>query len=121
MRLKISTASRGQVLIFALILLIVVMIISAAMFSQVTRFLQAGSRSTQWEQATVIADGGADYAVFKLNTTQGYSGNPAISLGAGTFKIDIQDVAGNKKITSTGCIPSWADCKIKRVVKVEVV
>src|SRR3990167_2885795 len=118
-RTEYKIQNQGQILILSLIFLVVVMILSAAMFSQVTRFIQGGSRAVAWEQATVIADAGADYAVFKFNTTQGYSGSPEINLGVGTFRIDIADFGSNKKITSTGCIPSWADCKIKRIVKVE--
>ena len=115
-------AKEGQILVLALILLVVVMIISTSLFSRVIIFLQSGSRSIQWEQATVIADAGADYAVWQLNLNSSYAGNETKPLGTtGEFQIaTITTVGYNKKITSTGCIPApCLSAKVKRVVKVQ--
>ena len=119
---RLSRFARGQVIILPLILLVIVMIISTTMFSRVIMFLQSGSRAVAWEQATSLADAGADYAVWQLNLSSTYAGNETKAIGTtGEFQVGAVTAAGsNKKITSTGCTPTFANCKIKRVVKVEV-
>src|SRR3989344_6776637 len=123
LKFKVSSSKlrHGQILMFALILFVVVMIISTSLFSRVIMFLQSVSRAVSYEQASNLADAGADYAVWKLNQSPSVNPNGnTVTVGAGQFQIGTADVGSNKKITSTAYIPSWADCKIKRVVKVEV-
>src|SRR3989344_2915392 len=57
----------GQVLVIVLIFMAVLMIISAAGFSRVTNFLNFSNRANSRDSATVAAEAGIDYALWKLN------------------------------------------------------
>ncbi|OGE10141.1 hypothetical protein A3A60_00555 [Candidatus Curtissbacteria bacterium RIFCSPLOWO2_01_FULL_42_26] len=125
-----SRAKEGQVLVYALLFMAVIMIMIISTYSLLGSFLSFGSRGIGAEQVTNLADAGADYAVWQLGQTSGAYpgtgnsgscvGGTPINLGAGQITINVQASGSNKKITSTSYIPSCANQKIKRVVKVEV-
>ena len=117
----------GQFLIILLILISVVLILTTSMFTRLATFIKFGDRSAINDQATVLADGGVDYVIAKLNETSGsYSGNPTLTIEKDSIvfgQIEIAFTGSDSQprmVTSTGYIPSKANPRAKRTVTVTV-
>jgi len=116
---------RGQVLIIAIVFFAVILVLVAALFTQVGSFLGFSSRGRMAEQASALADAGVERAVFKLNETAGnYYGDLAeLPLGeTGTFFITVTDKGQFlKAIVATGYVPNSTNPKAQRTIKVDAV
>lgn len=118
----------GQILIIGIIFMAVILIISASLFSRVANFLHFNSGGIMSEQATVVAEGGVDYALWKLNTMAGSCGsgdtawcNIETTLGTtGSFEITVTDKTSTlKTLTVTGYIPNKTSPRAKRTIKLD--
>lgn len=116
---------RGQVLIIAIVFFAVILVLAAALFTQVGSFLRFGSGGRMAEQATALADAGVERAVFKLNETAGnyYGDLIELPLGTtGTFFITVTDKGPFlKAIVATGYVPNSTNPKAQRTIKVDAV
>jgi len=121
----------GQVLVIVLIFMAVLMIISAAGFSRVTNFLNFSNRANSRDSATVAAEAGIDYALWKLNTVSGYamdSGHDSnysdaeraviLNLPDSQVAVYIADSGADKVITSTGYIPNKTNPQAKQTIQI---
>lgn len=112
----------GQVLIITIILLVVILVFSASLFTRVTSFLRFGSNSIMREQAINLAEAAIDKSLWQLNQTGGtYSGETNTAVGTtGTFTVTVTDKSpGIKTITATGYVPNANFPKEKQVIKVD--
>src|SRR3989344_5251067 len=116
----------GQILVLMSVYLTVVLITVAAFLSRTTNFLRFGSRSTNTEIATHVAEAGVDYAIQKLATNSGYAGENNKDIDPSTAFDGVFDVSVVsetwplyiKTITSTGYIPNRTNPKAKKTIKV---
>lgn len=123
-RQLITLNQSGQVMIIGLVVLAVVLILCAALFTKVASFLHFGANSILKEQAGHLAEAGIDYAIWQLNKTAGaYLGpetNKAVGT-TGTFSLTITNKGSNlKTITATGYIPNSTNPRAKRTIKTDV-
>src|SRR3990167_4862524 len=116
---------RGQVLIIAMVFFAVILVLVAALFTQVGSFLGFGSRGRMAEQATALADAGVERALYMLNANAGayYGDLTELPLGTtGTFFITVTDKGPNlKTIVATGYVPNSLDPRAQRTIKVDAV
>lgn len=124
---SVASAKEGQIILIPLILIFVVLIFSASIFSRLGIFIKSGSQSVINDQAIVLADGGVDYVINKLNSTSGaYSGSPTLDIydGPAIFGQIQTALTGSgsspRTVTSTGCIPTCNNARAKRKVTVIV-
>lgn len=124
---SVASAKEGQIILIPLILIFVVLIFSASIFSRLGIFIKSGNQSVINDQAIVLADGGVDYAINKLNSTSGaYSGSPTLDIydGPAIFGQIQTALTGSggspRTVTSTGCIPTCNNARAKRKVTVIV-
>jgi len=115
---------QAQIFIILLILMFVVLILSTSLFSRLGIFIRSGDQSVINDQATILADGGVDWAIRQLNILSSYAGttNPPLPL-ANYGEIEVTVDTGSptlKNVTSTGYIPSKANQRAKRTVKTQV-
>lgn len=112
----------GQILIIMVIFLIVITILSASLFSNITNFLGFGANSIMKEQAVNLAEAAIDKALWELNESRGtYSGETSTPIGStGTIDVQIEHISAfHKIITATGFIPSSTSPRAKRTIRVE--
>lgn len=112
-------------LIISVILLAVVLIMISSLFSRVAGYLQFGSNSILREQATNIAEAGADYAIWYLNKNAADPPSTETTVGStGSFTVNIQEKSPPnpqlKTIISTGFVPNATNPKAKQTIKVDV-
>ena len=115
---------QAQIFIILLILMFVILILSTSLFSRLGIFIRSGDQSVINDQATILADGGVDWAIRQLNILSSYAGttNPPLPL-ANYGEIEVTVDTGSptlKNVTSTGYIPSKANQRAKRTVKTQV-
>ncbi|OGE10149.1 hypothetical protein A3A60_00595 [Candidatus Curtissbacteria bacterium RIFCSPLOWO2_01_FULL_42_26] len=123
--MNLSNFIRGQVLIIAIVFFAVILVLVAALFSQVGIFLGFGSRGRMAEQATALADAGVERALYMLNQTAGnyYGDLTELPLGTtGTFFITVVDKGQYLKgIVATGYVPNSTNPKSQRTIKVDAI
>jgi len=109
---------KAQVIALVLLLIAISSILTVTAFTQVSRFRNFGKRSIEKELALNLAEAGIDRALWKMNESPAYTGDPTpVALGQGELKVTISGVAGSasKKITADGCIPTCSNARVKRV------
>lgn len=119
---KLKQSAPGQILVITIVLLAVILVLSASLFSKVTSFIRFGSNSVMHEQAVNLAEAAIDKALWQLNQTGGtYTGETDTALGtSGTFTITVTDKSpGIKTITATGSIPNGSSPAEKQTVQVD--
>lgn len=118
----------GAILIIGIIFMAVILIISASLFSRVADFLRFNSGGILKEQASTVAEGGVDYAIWKLNALAGSCGSGATvwcnvetAVGTtGSFEVAVVDKTSSlKTLTVTGYIPNKANPRSKRTIKLD--
>lgn len=112
----------GQILAFVLVTLGVVLFTVLFIVAGAQLYFQNATYSANSEKATALAEAGIDKALASLNATGGsFNGETETSLGEGSYSVTItsQDV-GTRIIESTGYVPSKAEAKTKRTVKITV-
>lgn len=112
----------GQMLIIGILFMVVILILSASLFSRVANFVRFGSNNIMRDQATALAEAGVEKALWQLNETVGaYTGEADTAVGTtGTFTVTVTDKAQNiKTITATSFVPNSTDPKAKRTIKVD--
>lgn len=115
-----TTDQSGQVLVLALITVGLVMVNTLVIVSGSQLFSQNTHYTIQVSQALSLAEAGVDKALASLNATGGsYNGEQETILGSGSFSVTITTpTADTKVIESVGYIPSKADPKVKRTIKI---
>lgn len=115
---------KGESLLIGIILLTVILILAAALFSRVAGFLRFGSNTILREQALYLAEAGLEKAIWQLNETAGsYSGEtntylPGWPDDLGQFSVSVNTINPSlKTITATGCVPKCASPRAKVTVK----
>ena len=117
---------KGEALLIGIILLTVILILAAALFSRVAGFLRFGSNTILREQALYLAEAGLEKAIWQLNETAGsYGGETGTYLpgkpdNLGQFSVTVESInSALKTITSTGCIPNCSSPRAKVTVKTD--
>src|SRR3989338_2347765 len=117
---------KGEALLIGIILLTVILILAAALFSRVAGFLRFGSNTILREQALYWAEAGLEKAIWQLNETAGsYGGETGTYLpgkpdNLGQFSVTVESInSALKTITSTGCIPNCSSPRAKVTVKTD--
>ncbi len=110
----------GQMLILVFIALGVVLFTVLFVISGAQVYFQNASYSTNGEKALGLAEAGVDKALASLNKTAGsYNGETETVFGDGSYSVNITSTnAATKVIQATGYIPSKANARAKRTVKV---
>src|SRR3989338_8158736 len=121
---KLPRKLKGESLLIGIILLTVLLILAAALFSRVAGFLRFGSNTILREQALYLAEAGLEKAIWQLNETAGnYTGEtntflPGQPDNLGQFTVSVTTInPALKTITSTGCVPKCASPLAKVTVK----
>lgn len=120
--MKKKFKNSGQVMIFGIIFMAVILILAASLFERTTNFIRFGSTSVLKEQAGSLADAGVDYTVWYLNKYAGANPSPTPQPvgSSGEFIVSVQNkTSALKTITATGYIPNATNPKAKRTVKVD--
>lgn len=120
--MNILQQQRGQMLLFALILITIIIMMIGALFGYTASQIASQRNAINREKALNIAEAGVEMALWKLNNQSGYTGESNTSFGAGTFNIVVSGVDSNKKnITVTSYIPSSIQPVASRIIKVNTI
>ncbi|MBI3342041.1 hypothetical protein HY024_02875 [Candidatus Curtissbacteria bacterium] len=116
---------KGQVLLIGIIFMAVILILAAALFSRVASYLRLGNNDSMNKQAESLADAGVNRILWKLNTTAGACDSSCTQETAvgttGTFEASITNKTSTlKTLMVTAYVPSKANPRAKRTVKVDV-
>src|SRR3989344_147167 len=117
---KGSPREAGQILIIVFVALGVVLFTVLSVITGAQIYFQNSLYSTNVEKATALAEAGVDKALNSLNKTGGsYNGEAETYLGDGSYSVTITSKdAATKIVEATGYIPSKANPKVKRTVKI---
>lgn len=110
----------GQVLIYALSVVAILVIAIAVILSIATGSGLSATRSVQVAQAIHVAEAGIDKAINELKTTPSYSGESNTILTDGTFSVSVSGSGNTRTITSTGHYPNAANPAVTRTIEVKV-
>lgn len=112
----------GQVIIFSLIFMVVILVVVGALLGFVSQNVVATRKALAKEQALQLADAGIDKAVWQLNQTAGaYAGETDSLLATGVFDVSVTNISGSlKEITSTGYVPNKTTPSATSQVKVRI-
>jgi hypothetical protein len=113
---------QGQILIFAIILVLIIFVLASALLSFSTFNLFASHQNYLRLQALSYAEAGVEKAVNSLNVDPAYLGeeNTPFDKGAFTVKIISTGFSTSHLLQVTSYIPNATNPKIKKTVKVEV-
>lgn len=112
MRYRFSTPvlSRGYVLILALVFLGIFFTAATAYMNFITSAARSARYDVENAQALMLAEAGADEAVYQLNHTENYTGETNTALGSGVFTVIVSSVNTNtERLTVTGYVPNAAN------------
>jgi len=119
-------ARKGETLIIGIILLTVILILAASLFSRIASFLHFGSNTILKEQALYLAEAGLEKAIWQLNETSGsYTGETNTFLpdqpnDLGQFSVSVNEInPALKTITSTGYVPNATSPRAQVTVKAD--
>ncbi len=111
-------ATRGSVLVFALIVSSIIMTVTTGFFNYFGSAVHAERVALASSQARALAEAGIDKAIYELNQNSSYSGESNVSLGAGTYSISVASIDGNtKRITATGNVPNSTNPTATKIVQ----
>lgn len=112
----------GQVLVFALIALVLIVVNTLLIISGAFLYRENTNYSVQSVDATNLAEAGIDKAVASLNTSAGsYNGETDTALGNGTFSVTIVPKDATTEIVqSTGYVPNRSNPVSHKTVTIQV-
>lgn len=103
------------------ILIFFIVSVGLALTSDVTGTLAKAKRANQAAVAQTLAEAGIEKAVWRVNSNSGYIGESNLGLPTGTVDIVVENVDQvNKFVTATAFVPSKADPKVTRKVRVKL-
>lgn len=112
-------ASRGYIVIFALVVSAIIMTVTTAFFGYYGSAVHAERVALAQAQALSLAEAGVDKAIYELNQNGGYSGENNTALGNGTFSVSITTVDSiTKNITVTSAVPNSTTPVAAKIVRV---
>jgi hypothetical protein len=108
---------RGFGLVGAIVLSTALLMIATALMTVVLSGFRYQHRAYLAERAVSIAEGGADFAVYKLNQPNStYTGETGTSFGGGSYSVAVTNVdASTKQLTVTATVPSGVRPLTRRV------
>lgn len=113
--------TRGYILISALVFLGTMLLMSAGTVNYARQYLKNEHRSVADAQALALAEAGIDQAIYQLNQNASYTGETNTTLPGGTFVTSITtDGSGNKRISSTGYVPSQSAPTATKSVRLSI-
>ena len=121
--MRMKNKEQGQILIVALTFMVVLLFLSGALLGFVGQNVLGTRASFSREQALQLAEAGIEKAIWQLNQGGSYTGESGSALAANTgeFDVAVTDISGgNKELAATGYVPSKANPRAIRVVKVEL-
>lgn len=111
---------KGQILFLILISVFLTLFFTLSIIGGSQFYYKNTEYSLEAENAVSIAEAGIDNAVASLNASNGDFPGEDQTLSNGDFSTSITDIdASNKIIESTGYVPSRANPKVKRKVRVK--
>jgi hypothetical protein len=116
------TTETGQMLLFAIIVVAILLVNTLLITSGSLRLSQNSKFTLTQLQALNLAEAGVDKALASLNTSAGsYTGQAETALGPGSFEVTVTSPnTTTKTITSTGYIPNKTNYKTKKSVTINV-
>ncbi len=113
---------KGVVLVLVILVVAIVSISTVLTIAGSQAFYQNSNYTYNVEKAQILAEAGVDKAVASLNKSGGsYNGEAETILGDGSYSVTITSLnATTKVVQSTGYIPSKANAKVKRTVKIQI-
>lgn len=100
--------------------LLVVTILSAALFGKVRHFIGFESRSIEQEMALHIADAALDFAAYTLQRDVSWKGVASTNLGEGQYEINVINISPTKKNIQVGAyVPNKFNPRAKRLVSMD--
>jgi hypothetical protein len=120
--LHLVSNQKGQILVFAIGILLVIIIMTVLLISNAFTYSASSKYSTESLQAMNLAEAGIDRAVAALNKTAGnYNGESETILGNGSYSVTVTSIDGSNKIVeATGYIPNKTNPKSKRTIKIQI-
>lgn len=110
---------KGQIIIFALIIALVVVVVISGLVSYSGLQATSHKAAVAREKAIGIAEAGIEKAVWKLNNQSGYTGETGTAFGEGTYDITITNLSGSGKlIRADAYIPNAANPRVRRSIQV---
>lgn len=117
-----STLEQGQVLIFALTMLSVLILIGGALLSLVSSHHSLVRYGYNRTRTLALAEAGIDHTIRQLNLNGSYAGTSSpISLEYGEFETTISGTGMTRQVTSTAYVPTKANYKTRRSIRVTIV
>src|SRR5688500_16259335 len=97
--LHLVSNEKGQILVFAIGILLVIIIMTVLLISNAFTYSASSKYSTESLQAMNLAEAGIDRAVAALNKTAGsYNGESETVLGNGSYSVTVTSIDGSNKI-----------------------
>lgn len=117
---KTFCGQSGQMLVVVFIALGVVLFTVLSIITGAQIYYSNASYLADSEKAIALAEAGADKALASLNKTGGsYNGETEVVLGGGSYSVTVTSLdASTKVIEATGYVPSRANAKAKRTIKI---
>lgn len=117
---------KGVVLIIGLAFLVLFVTIAVWSIATITSEFNIIKRSTHSLEAFYLAESGIHKALYELRKDYGSTGWTGCfvidwyGLSKGEYEVGVSDVAGNKRVVSTGYFPHKAGYYVKRSVEVDI-
>lgn len=113
---KNSLKSRGNAIIFSVVILFVIFVIGTALIYLSQNESVKSKKSNKWNSSLYLADGGVEKALWELNNNNAYAGENKTSLGGGEFSVTVSTPTGmpdRREIVSVGKLSAY-----QRTIKV---
>jgi hypothetical protein len=108
--------NRGQILVSTLAFLAVAVLLALGLLSLLSTNHSAVVQRVQRSSALVMAEGGIDYAVAKLNSNSSYAGD-TLTLSNGVVVISVTSSGSTRTVDATAYIPNQANVKETRRIR----
>ena len=113
--------NNGQVLIFALMTTLVILIVTIGILSLASREYIQSSYSYKNTESLSLAESGVDFAIDQLGDDVNYAGTSApVALGNGEYEITVTGTSSQKIVTGIGYVPNKDNYKAKKTVQTVV-
>ncbi|HEX3099984.1 MAG TPA: pilus assembly PilX N-terminal domain-containing protein [Patescibacteria group bacterium] len=111
----------GALLIIGIVVMAVLLILSAAVWTTTMVQLKASRQSISRAQVVNIAEAGLDKAVYQLNLSSSFTGESNVTVGAGTYTTTVSNIdSTTRQIVSTGYVPNSTSPTSQVTVKMRV-
>jgi hypothetical protein len=112
-----TPTSRGQIVVFILILLASGLGLSMAVFSLMGRNAALVGIEISQERSLQLAEAGINRALYELTKNANWTGIGETVLGGGSYEVMVTDLGNSRLVEATGYIPSKANPRLSRTVR----